>query len=279
MKKLHKSSFQFFLLIFGWGSIKSTFCFFNNSPNINQIKVISLLVIFVVLILAFALIIYRKTKKVNTPHYRKKNAFLKKLMIDHEKEQGDFSSTLSNQVGQLISTAKLYVSSIENQSAKKQIQYIDESLSLLDQAVNEIRTVSNKLRPPTVEKLGLVRALNDKFNPHVNIQSNQPNIQMPPHLEIIFFKLLTEWIQAFLQVSKNYPEKIIITFNHHGFKVLLVQQNVNFKQLQKSKLFQKCTTKFDILDINYNYIKTDLNFSAELVINLDVDLNHSNFTN
>src|SRR5690606_12326678 len=105
------------------------------------------------------------------------------------------------------------------------------------------------------------------------------NIQMPPHLEIIFFKLLTEWIQAFLQVSKNYPEKIIITFNHHGFKVLLVQQNVNFKQLQKSKLFQKCTTKFDILDINYNYIKTDLNFSAELVINLDVDLNHSNFTN
>src|SRR5690606_1541999 len=145
--------------------------------------------------------------------------------------------------------------------AKKQIQYIDESLSLLDQAVNEIRTVSNKLRPPTVEKLGLVRAVNDKFNPHVNIQSNQPNIQMPPHLEIMFFKLLTEWIQAFLQVSKTYPEKIIITFNHHGFKVLLVQQNVNFKQLQKSKLFQKCTTKFDILDINYNYIQTDLNFT------------------
>src|SRR5690606_37254710 len=163
--------------------------------------------------------------------------------------------------------------------AKKQIQYIDESLSLLDQAVNEIRTVSNKLRPPTVEKLGLVRALNDKFNPHVNIQSNQPNIQMPPHLEIIFFKLLTEWIQAFLQVSKNYPEMIIITFNYHDIKVLLIKKNVNFKQHQKSKMYQKCTKKLDILDINYNYIQTDLNFTAELIINLEVNLNHYNFTN
>lgn len=82
------------------------------------------------------------------------------VLSAEEKERRRIAGDLHDSLGQLLSTTKLQLSSIdpmpETQNAKLQT-----AIGLLDDSVTEVRQISHKLAPPALMRGGLISALRD----------------------------------------------------------------------------------------------------------------------
>jgi PAS domain S-box-containing protein len=77
-----------------------------------------------------------------------------------EKERAEIGKELHDNVNQILSTAKLYLELAQTDDDSR-LELIDRSTKNISDAINEIRTVSRSLVPPSVGDLGLVDSIQD----------------------------------------------------------------------------------------------------------------------
>ncbi|CAN5199538.1 hypothetical protein BH09BAC1_BH09BAC1_00320 [soil metagenome] len=79
-----------------------------------------------------------------------------------EKERKRVAEDLHDGLGQLLSTAKLNLTAIELPQTTEEHNSIETSLSLLDEACQEVRHISHNMMPGTLIRLGLVSAVKEQ---------------------------------------------------------------------------------------------------------------------
>ncbi len=79
-----------------------------------------------------------------------------------EKERKRVAEDLHDGLGQLLSTAKLNLTAIELPQNPEEHSSIETSLSLLDEACQEVRHISHNMMPGTLIRLGLVSAVKEQ---------------------------------------------------------------------------------------------------------------------
>jgi two-component system, NarL family, sensor kinase len=99
----------------------------------------------------------QKLKFVEEQERLQKNRF--KAVIDaEEKERKRIAQELHDGLGQILSTARLSISSLDEDEQNQNVQH---SLKLIDSAVDETRTISHNMMPNALVSIGLEAALKD----------------------------------------------------------------------------------------------------------------------
>ena len=166
-----------------------------------------------------------KHKKKDEENKRKVLDLVKKQEVDsinsymegQEKERGRIASELHDRLGSLLSTVKLHFSSFEAdmEGSKESKEGFSFALDLLDNSVQEVRTISHNLSKGILTNFGLsgaIENLRDAINTAGRIQVKYINIGdssgISPEVEIEVFRIIQELITNAIKHSQS--DKIFI---------------------------------------------------------------------
>lgn len=199
------------------------------------ITTLIVILLVVVIIVIFSIFQNRKMKfllEKRADEIRFEKEIIKSQMETQEQTLQNISWELHDNVGQLLSVAKMQLNMLQPNLANGQKGILDETGDIIAKSLQEIRTLSKLLNPETVKNMGLQEALElelQRFNrmnfleASLNIQGNPKSIDQKD--EIILFRILQEFLSnsikharaKSLTVTLNYhPENLIITARDSG---------------------------------------------------------------
>ncbi len=201
------------------------------------------------LILGLSFLLYRQRQRRRLEaqlQLAQKEQF-RAVLTAEEKERRRIAGELHDSLGQLLSTTKLQLSSLESseQLAEGSSQgLLQTAIGLLDDSVTEVRQISHKLAPPALMRGGLVSALRDLARlvrntdkiafklelDHLISQEKQPGTQLPKEMEVHLYRIIQELVnnsikhagcsEIGLQLQKNAAKlQIKVWDNGGGFQL------------------------------------------------------------
>ncbi|OQP49372.1 hypothetical protein A4H97_28965 [Niastella yeongjuensis] len=99
-------------------------------------------------------------KKLLKQQVDKQKLIAQAVVNAQEKERAEIGKELHDNVNQILSTAKLYLELAETDDASR-LELIKRSTNNISDAINEIRTISRSLVPPSIGDLGLIDSVQD----------------------------------------------------------------------------------------------------------------------
>lgn len=141
------------------------------------------------------------------------------IMLTEEKERKRFAKDLHDGLGPLLSSAKMYLKSLELlKDPAKQTNTINKVCEIIDEALHTIKEVAVDLNPHILKDFGLVSALKIQFNKlkanrniQLHIDSDLRN-KIDESLEINLYRIFTELLNNTIKHAdaKNIYIKLIL---------------------------------------------------------------------
>jgi two-component system, chemotaxis family, CheB/CheR fusion protein len=157
------------------------------------------------------------------------------LMRVQDEERRRIARDLHDSTGQKLVALKMYLSQMGQGSKTGSPKEFEESLRLLDDAVQEIRTLSQLLHPPLLEEAGLASAtrwLAESFGERARIKVDlklAPDLErLPENIEIALFRVIQESLNNVHRHSGADRVSIELT---NGAKAVMLRISDNGKGL------------------------------------------------
>lgn len=140
-----------------------------------------------------------------------------------EGERKRIARDLHDGLGQLLSTARLYISGFDEVIKKQDTEHTElyqNSLRIIDDATQEVRNISHNLMPSSLIQLGLAaavqglaRQLNGAGELKVWLEITEPIPRLPDTVEISLYRIVQEIVNNILKHAraKNIWLKLIYT--------------------------------------------------------------------
>lgn len=158
----------------------------------------------------------------------------KSLIEGEEKERKRIAQELHDGLGQLLSTARLNVSAMEDKVEKLVIKQWENSIKLIDEAVTEVRHISHNMMPNALVSIGFEAALkeqvhiiNDAGKVKVHAELPTEKINLPESEAIALYRVIQEVLNnalkyaeaknIWLKISHNQVLNISIKDDGKGF--------------------------------------------------------------
>ncbi|MEP2024877.1 MAG: histidine kinase [Reichenbachiella sp.] len=158
----------------------------------------------------------------------------KSLIEGEEKERKRIAQELHDGLGQLLSTARLNISALEDMVKSEVDKQWQNSLKLIDDAVTEVRHISHNMMPNALISIGFeaaikeqVHIINDAGDVKVHIDLPSDRIDLPESEAIALYRVIQEVLNnalkyaeaknIWLKVVKQEPLSIIIKDDGKGF--------------------------------------------------------------
>lgn len=138
-------------------------------------------------------------------------SILKAVIKAEERERERISKEIHDGLGPLLSTIKLYIGELEpeSDSEKEQGEIYKQTQELVDEAISNIRTISNTLTPRIIKDFGLVKAIESfckKINQtntiNIKFETTDINEKIEETLEILLYRIVTELINNTIKHAK-----------------------------------------------------------------------------
>lgn len=196
----------------------------NEATSKTNRIIFSAVIVILVLVIILVIMSYRsyKHKQLAEQIKTKQNAERKMLdaVIETEyKERKRFAEDLHDSLGVLLSTLRLYVNEIDNNTTSdERKELIEQSNGLLDDAIANARNISNNIMPAALKNNGLeiaIRSFCDKINSSGNIKIEVQSINFKKHhkntLEVSLYRILTEMVNNTLKHAEATEVNISLT--------------------------------------------------------------------
>lgn len=125
-----------------------------------------------------------------------------RLLQLQDEERRRIARELHDGAGQLLAALSMNISVISTEESKLSpgvARNVEESRSLIDQAVSDIRTISHLLHPPLLDEVGLISALNvyvngfgERSNIRVSLDLPSDLERLPRDVELSIFRIVQE---------------------------------------------------------------------------------------
>jgi PAS domain S-box-containing protein len=183
---------------------------------------------------------YENTRAILTVlrDIRERRRFEKRLLdivLDtEENERRKFAGNLHDEIGPLLSSMKMYISSLEGNEDKKKKEYIVEQiLKLIKEAITSIREISNDLSPHVLNNYGLFAAVASAIETKkefldISINQNINNIRFPKNLEIIYYRVVKELLNNTLKHASASNVSISIYFEDNKLILKYKDNGIGF---------------------------------------------------
>lgn len=159
--------------------------------------------------------------------HMEENLFQRQLLQSsiesEEKERERIAKNIHDDVGTLLNVLKLNLSKITRNSENKELlqNMAQENLKLLEDAIQSIRNISKDLVPPTLIRLGYLKAIHELCR-HISnsgdvtadlIYETDPG-NLPDNVRVHLYRLTQELINNILKHTD--ATDILIVFNKEG---------------------------------------------------------------
>lgn len=246
-------------------------------------------IIGLIVIMLSVFIIYRNKLRQKSELFREQNRQQKlqfKAVIEaEEKERKRIAQELHDGLGQLLSTAKMNIASLDDavsESDEEDKSVFNNSLELIDEAVSEVRNISHNLMPGALIKLGLVPAINElvkKINTagqiSIELICNDDFKQLNETSGIIIYRIIQEILNNTIRHSEAKNVKIEIL---HLNGKLNLNISDNGRGMELSKIgesngigWKNIYSRVNMLNGNME-IKSEIGKGTKIFIALNIDL-------
>lgn len=210
---------------------------------------------------------WKQQAKLQTEILRQQELAAKAIIEAEEKERSRIAKDLHDGVGQMMSAARMNLSSFSN---RLQLQNEDEKhslsniIQLVDESCKEVRAVSHNMMPQILLKSGLPEAVSELIS-KINTEVLQVNFhaegfeQRPDgNIETILYRVIQECLNNTLKHAEakhidismiKEPEAISITIEDDGkgftFNKTDAEEGIGLKNIQSRIRFLKGEVDFD----------------------------------
>ncbi len=207
----------------------------------------NLIFIVLTLLVAVFVIVFIRQKNKQKQFLVEEKLQQEKIKIEtffmaQEKERERISKDLHDGVAQTLGAAKLNLSSITPNQINESVY--QNTIELIDESVNEIRTISHNLMPALLYKNGLIDALKEiaiKINASqkikVEIDNDETINRFSDFIEINVFRIIQEWLNNVLKHAKATEVMIQLTKDEKELTVMIEDNGIGFnkEKLNQSK--------------------------------------------
>lgn len=212
-----------------------------NESRIQDIQTrlfIAILGLITLLIIGFLIINRMKLKqKTRIAEERSQNQKVRfKSMIEgEERERKRIATELHDGLGQLLSSARLNIAALQGNDNNSPSKQIDNSLKLLDSAVNEVRVISHNMMPNALVSIGLESALREQvhmindagsFNIHLNLPEEK--LIISETLAISSYRIIQEILNNAIKSSEARNIWISILVRSTLFEIVIRDDGKGF---------------------------------------------------
>ncbi|MCF6350046.1 MAG: sensor histidine kinase [Flavobacteriaceae bacterium] len=200
----------------------------------------TLIVLLLTITLIFLFLFIQKKKKI---HYRDREKQKKKYARElassqneiREKALENISWEIHDNVGQLLSVAKMHLNRLETKVAKKNQKDLHEVIGLISKSLQDLRALSKSLNPVSIQKIGLLKALHlevDRYNRLNFIKAKIKTINKPFILdkekETILFRIVQEFIHNSVKHSKGSELTVTLFYNKEDLEITIKDNGIGF---------------------------------------------------
>jgi signal transduction histidine kinase len=200
------------------------------------------------------------------------------FMSGQEKERNRIAAELHDRLGSLLSAVKLHFSSIEadlNESGDEEREDFSFALKLLDNSVDEVRTISHNLSKGILMQFGLseaIKNLRDTINTAGQLQIKfieaGPGFNLNPEVEVELFRITQELITNAIKHSQADEIFVQLISDEEGLRIVVEDNGVGFDMRKlKEKGIGLLNLKSRVEKINGEYhIESSVGNGTNIII-------------
>lgn len=218
----------------------------------KEIQALVLVVTVVILVLAIALVLFfsyfqkKKTayllKQRETQQRFEEEINKSKLEINEQALQ-NISWEIHDNVGQLLSVAKMQLNMIQHSLPEEHQSKISETSEIVGKSLQELRGLAKSLNPETIKNKGLIESVQlemARFNRlnfiNATLKVSEDIFDLSNEKEIILFRILQEFCNNTLKYSKAKNLKIELNYTSKNVEIYASDDGVGFDLNDESKL-------------------------------------------
>lgn len=209
---------------------------------IKNIIIVSIILL-AVLLAVVGLLFYRKKQveqkaELDAEIATQKEIRTKAILEAEEKERRRIAQDLHDGVGQLLSAAKLNLSNLDAKLPGKstdQETAMHNALSLLDDSVKEVRTVSHNMMPNTLIKLGLASAIREFITKLGNAPTLKVDLEIvgldnrvDNQVETVLYRVIQEIVNNIIKHAKASQISMQLIRHETELNVMIEDNGVGF---------------------------------------------------
>ena len=210
----------------------------------KEIQLLIFITTIIVLILAITLIVFffyfqqKKTayliKQRETQKRFEEEITKSKLEINEQALQ-NISWEIHDNIGQLLSVAKMQLNMVQMDLPEKQQGKIFEIGEIVGKSLQELRGLSKSLNPETIKNKGLIESITleiDRFNRlnfiNATLKVSEESYSLRNEKEIILFRILQEFCNNTLKYAKAKNLTIELNYNPSHLDIFIEDDGIGF---------------------------------------------------
>lgn len=249
------------------------------------ITTLTVVLLIVVIIVIFSIFQNRKAEflfEQKEAEQRFEEEIVKSQLETQEQTLQNISWELHDNVGQLLSVARMQLNIIQPDLSQKQKSIINETGELISKSLQELRSLSKLLNPEVVKNMGLEEAIQleiDRFNRLNFIDAafniNGESVTIDQKDEIILFRILQEFLSNSVKHSKTTKLDVNLTYTPQNLVIIVQDYGVGFeeKTIQKGSGLLNMKSRAKLIDTEFT-LKSEKDKGVSLT--LTYPLNNKN---
>ena len=217
----------------------------------SEIQILVFVTTIIVLILAISLVVffsYFQKKKTNyliqqrETQKRFEEEINKSKMEIQEQALQNISWEIHDNVGQLLSVAKMQLNMIQYSLPEENQESIQETSDIVGKSLNELRGLAKSLNPETIKNKGLIESIIQEIERYnrlnfikASIEVSEDDYNLTNEKEIILFRILQEFCNNTLKYSKAKNLVIKFDFQNDVLNITAKDDGIGFDISDASK--------------------------------------------
>lgn len=210
----------------------------------TEIQLLVFVTTIIVLILAISLVVffsYFQKKKTNyliqqrETQKRFEEEINKSKMEIQEQALQNISWEIHDNVGQLLSVAKMQLNMIQYSLPEENQASIQETSEIVGKSLQELRGLAKSLNPETIKNKGLIESVSQEIERYnrlnfidASIEISEDYYDLSNEKEIILFRILQEFCNNTLKYSKAKNLTINLDFKENRLEISAEDNGIGF---------------------------------------------------
>jgi signal transduction histidine kinase len=210
---------------------------------------------------------------------KQQNKLMNTVIAVQDKERKRIAEDLHDSLGSILSAAKLKLSTVaETKNDNGQQANYEETMNLLDEAVNEMRSISHNLLPASLLRLGLVAGLQNLFDKIFSRSGLQISFithgfkkRIDENVEVSIYRIVLEAINNIVKHAQAKNVAVQLLQYETYINVLIEDDGVGFdKSVVSKEQGIGLNNIFSRVDYMKGSVDIDTRPKAGTVINIDI---------
>ncbi|MFA9392594.1 MAG: sensor histidine kinase [Prolixibacteraceae bacterium] len=206
---------------------------------------------------------------------------LSAIIKTEETERQNFAKELHDGLGPLLSSVKMAISSVNTfESTKREVLVNAEKL--IDESIQSLKEVSNKLSPHILNNFGLRKAMKSFIvklqilkSPLIHFNSNIENQRFSYNIEVVLYRVMCELIANTLKHAHANNIYMDLLVDQQSIHLKYIDDGIGFDAeknnlIQKGFGFSNISSRITSLNGNFDvYSKIGEGVQVQVLINLE----------